>query len=306
METANQINHSVLGDYRSTFPAAAASVGLMRGMAIGLFCLAGFSIAVNPSAIGVTIAALLGAIACFSGIYAWWEASLKVEVYDSGLIYHRGIKRDIIPFSLIAEIRQVPHYGRRHRPPLSWRYNLILQSGQKVHLTGLKRIRQLGSDLETIVTQELWDKTWQQFQSGEPLMFGDVAFSQAGLTFDKTQIPLQSIHTLACDAKGKFVVFAKDSQRAVVNLLPWRVANIGLLQALYQKAIQSVNASVPSPSSSESMKGASIGAISSRIGCDVRELIMDGYSLEQINQVVQGKKTLGKLMKERPVKDSQR
>jgi hypothetical protein len=45
-----------------------------------------------------------------------------------------------------------------------------------------------------------------------------------------------------------------------------------------------------------------IGDLSARVGCDVRDLIMAGYALEEIHEVAQGRCTLEELLQRRPRK----
>lgn len=44
----------------------------------------------------------------------------------------------------------------------------------------------------------------------------------------------------------------------------------------------------------------SIGDLSARVGCDVRDLIMAGYELDEIYEVALGKCTLEELLQRRP------
>lgn len=44
----------------------------------------------------------------------------------------------------------------------------------------------------------------------------------------------------------------------------------------------------------------SIGSLSAKLGCDIRELWMAGYSDEQIFAVVEGKMTLAELLRSEP------
>jgi len=48
----------------------------------------------------------------------------------------------------------------------------------------------------------------------------------------------------------------------------------------------------------------SIGDISHRIGYDVRELLIAGYSLEEIDQVLYGQRTLEDLLSSKPASQS--
>jgi hypothetical protein len=43
-----------------------------------------------------------------------------------------------------------------------------------------------------------------------------------------------------------------------------------------------------------------IGDLSARVGCDVRDLILAGYALEEIHEVAQGRCTLEELLQRRP------
>jgi hypothetical protein len=43
-----------------------------------------------------------------------------------------------------------------------------------------------------------------------------------------------------------------------------------------------------------------IGDLSARVGCDVRDLIMAGYGLEEIHEVALGRITLEELLQRRP------
>jgi hypothetical protein len=43
-----------------------------------------------------------------------------------------------------------------------------------------------------------------------------------------------------------------------------------------------------------------IGDLSARVGCDVRDLIMAGYGLDEIHEVASGRCTLDELLQRRP------
>jgi hypothetical protein len=51
---------------------------------------------------------------------------------------------------------------------------------------------------------------------------------------------------------------------------------------------------------------AGIGNISAAIGYDVRDLLVEGYTMEQIDEVIDGKITLDDLFKQQPKKKPQR
>lgn len=60
------------------------------------------------------------------------------------------------------------------------------------------------------------------------------------------------------------------------------------------------------PKSPQKPRPSGIGGISAAIGYDVRDLLVEGYTMEQIYEVVDGKITLDELFKQKPKGKPQR
>ena len=293
--TANS-SHASLGQRQGIFPSAGKGAAVLRWVVPWSACMGAFILLIRQDSVGIAIAAINFsiAVACFA--YVRWELSLKAELYERGLIRYHNSQAQIIAFSDIAEIRDVPQYSAKRptKKPRAWQYDLLLQDGQRVHLSGLQRIRILGREIGEQIVALQFAPTCQRLQAGESLAFGRLEVDADGLQHEKTRLQWGEIGYLGVTDRGQFAIARRDQSQPAIQLLPWDVANVPLLQRLWQHFTQTAQ---PQPSRS---LGSTIGEISARLGHDIRELHAMGYSQAQIDPVIYGEKSLHKLLSEKP------
>ncbi len=152
-------------------------------------------------------------------------------------------------------------------------YNLdMMQSGEQASLSILQRIR-----------------------AGETVHFGARAWLERdSLSIDGQQIPLNTIKPLFLDEQDNVVV-----QRLGVQE-PWKVIPAHALEQvdLMLDVVNCLVKEVPylKRRSVTGWPPGSVGDLSARLGTDVRELWMAGYSDSEIYSVLHGDRTLDELL----------
>lgn len=138
-----------------------------------------------------------------------------------------------------------------------------------------------------------------RYNAGDPISFGPrVRLSQGTLYLPGDSLPLNRIDKLYLDDAGNALVrrLGPDEPAIVVPASelqdPDRFVRVTdhLLQAIPYVQRRSSTGSPPG----------SIGDLSIRLGTDVRELLMAGYTLQQIQGVLHGEYTLEELYTQRP------
>jgi hypothetical protein len=136
-------------------------------------------------------------------------------------------------------------------------------------------------------------------RAGETIHLGGQVWLDAdGLSVGGEQIPLNTIRPLSLDEQGNVVV-----QRLGVQE-PWKVVPAGVLEDV-DLVLDVVNRLVKEVPYLErrSVTGwppGSVGDVSARLGTDVRELWMAGYTDREIRSVLSGERTLEDLLASRP------
>ncbi len=139
----------------------------------------------------------------------------------------------------------------------------------------------------------------KRYRSGETICLGEgVWLNQEGLTIDGKLVRLNTIQPLRADDRGDIVVSRIGASESWLTIPAAGVDHVGVM-------LEAVNQLVKEVPYLErrSMTGwppASVGDVSARIGYDVRELIMAGYSWEEIGTVLYGRRTLEELLERGP------
>ena len=141
----------------------------------------------------------------------------------------------------------------------------------------------------------------RRYQSGETVCLGEgVSLSKEGLLVDGEQVELNTIQPLRVDARGNIVISRIGASESWLVVPTAIVDNVGVM-------LEAVNQLVKDLPYLErrSVTGwppGSVGDVSARIGYDMRELMMAGYSWEEIHSVLHGGRTLEELLERGPQK----
>ena len=141
----------------------------------------------------------------------------------------------------------------------------------------------------------------QRYRSGETICFGEaVLLSQDGLFIDGEKVELNTIRPLRLDEVGNVVIQRIGETESWLNVPAAVVTDAGVML----EAVNQLVNDVPylERRSVTGWPPASVGDVSVRIGYDVRELKMAGYSEEEIHSVLYGGHTLEELLERGPRK----
>lgn len=145
---------------------------------------------------------------------------------------------------------------------------------------------------------------WEWIAVGRTVNFGlRVRLDQESLSVGDAQIPLDTLRPLFLDDQGTIVVQQIGAEKPLLTVPPSTVDDAGLLIRVVNRLVQEIP-----PTQRRSMTGwppGSVGDVSARIGYDVRDLWMMGYSDDQIDSVLHGRCTVDELLKLPPAKGAQ-
>jgi len=139
----------------------------------------------------------------------------------------------------------------------------------------------------------------ERYHLGETIHFGTgVKLNQDGLFVGQEQIKLNTIQSLSLNESGNIVIrqLGMAEARLVVHAITvddvdamLEVVN-GLVREIPYTRRRSVTGWPPG----------SIGDVSARIGCDVRDLLITGYTDADVREVTSGRCTLEELLERGP------
>lgn len=142
---------------------------------------------------------------------------------------------------------------------------------------------------------------WERCEAGETLHFGDqVWLDRDTLFLAGQQVPLNTINPLSLDESGNLVVVRIGTREPWLVVPTADLENIGPLLEVVNRLVEAVP--YIQRRSVTGWPPASVGDLSARIGCDVRDLWMAGYSDDQIRTVLSGERSLDELLKSAPQK----
>jgi hypothetical protein len=146
---------------------------------------------------------------------------------------------------------------------------------------------------------ERFASIWVPIEAGEPVQFGPgVALDRERLIVADSEIPIKPLRPLSLSDQGAIVVQQIGGSVPHLTIDTADLVDVDLLLEVANRLVRQV----PSPQR-RSVTGwppGSIGDVSARIGYDVRDLKMMGYSDDQIQGVSLGEYTMAELLKRPP------
>jgi hypothetical protein len=143
------------------------------------------------------------------------------------------------------------------------------------------------------------DALLARYGAGERISFGaHVALERGFLDLPGAHLPLNTLETLRLDADGNAIVRRLGWDEPPIVVQAAEVADVDLLVQVTNALI----AAIPylQRRSSTGWPPGSIGDVSARIGYDVRDLLVAGYTDDQIRGLLRKEYTLDELFKQRP------
>ncbi len=158
------------------------------------------------------IAFILAAIGLLAGwgAYANWKKG--VIIYDRGLAYNdrKGLQtwrwEDIL--SMTSAITR--HYHNGIYTGTTHVYTLLNPQGQKLTLAdSVSKVEDLAKSIETNIFPLLYARAADQYNTGQPLVFGPVAISKQGIAVGKKTFPWTDVKEVSIQ-QGLLKVSKKD------------------------------------------------------------------------------------------------
>jgi hypothetical protein len=245
------------------------------------------------------------------GYFAQMRA--KVDVYEKGLIANDWLgRKSSFRWDEVTEVYEFIGYDMRRAGlgwrPTQWVYTVHTRDGRRVKLDmAYEKVRNLGYVVQKETGQLLLPVLQAALRSGATVAFG----GQIGISGHSL---VSGTETLAwADVeKMRFTQTADLSVHKKGQHIPWklvmhsRIANFPVFQMLLHEAVRGTpaEAAFEDPSERSQPQGAqavaNIGTVSSEIGYDIRDLLREGYTLQEIQRVRSGEITLEGLRRAGP------
>ena len=257
----------------------------------------------------------IGMLVIAAGLFWGYRAQLRIkcQVFEHGfattdwLGHHNECLWDDI-----TEVYEFVGYFRNTYRPNHWVYTICTKDGRKFKLDmALSNVAGLGAFIFDAVKERLLAQAMNVYQSGGTASFGDelgvntrafvsgqqeLAWGEVEkIRFGKMNDVI--IHQTGKRTPWKWIIHSKIANYPVLVALIRQIAKPPITQAI----IEDVHGMPPTSVPIHSMGPAgSNGDVSARLGTDVRELLMMGYTMEQIHQVLDGKISLEELERSKP------
>jgi len=240
----------------------------------------------------------------------------SAEVYDDGFVFTDGRNRRIpCRWDEVTEVYEKIVYQdtRRMRHPKWWTYTVCLADGRRIKLdNAIEKVRNLGATVHEEVGKRLLPQALASYKAGETVTFGPkIALRRKGLVFGQDIVMWEDVSKIKF-SRMKSVEIYKDKRGAWKTIFHAKIANYPTFKALLHQAVESNPPSAqpaihdpglrPSPSAPRS----NIGETSARLGFDVRELLRDGYTMQDVQGILEGEYDVHELRKRKPGKARRR
>ncbi len=224
--------------YKPLLPNALAAIGMMVGVTIVDILLLYFLVVVTGYLFLILL--ILPIAAVIYGIYALFEANLRVYQFQNGLIRAKGEQIDVIRWDSIAYVTQnVRNRGyyymwggvigaalaNRNGTP----HSISVQRNDGAVFKFNNRLRHVGQLVQTIQTavmQAHMPRAMAAFNAGSPVVFGPLVLSQQGLSNGREVLPWNEVQSV--DIKQSQVIVKR-----VGKTFSWANINVGQIPNLF-------------------------------------------------------------------------
>ncbi len=252
-------------------------------------------------------------------VYFDFRGRLRVSaaVYDDGFVFtdHHG-QRITCRWDDVTDVYETIIYrDQRQRHPRWWRYTVHRREGEPIKIDdALQRPKAVGSTIQDEVKKRWLPRATEIYKSGETVTFGPhLGLNLQGIVAGQKVLPWEDVADIRFSRQGTLQI-AQKGRRGAWKVIPHpKLANPPTLKAMIHQIVQANLAAAPpgihdpqqQPAAPAGMAlggPGSIGDLSTRLNYDVRELLMEGYSLPQIYAVLEGEYTLEELLQKKPRK----
>ncbi len=295
-----------MGELKATFGPNQANAKIILYV-MPVFILVGFIIISRIPVGGIVMLLIAG------GLFWGYRAQLRAraEVYEKGVATTDWLgRRQSFQWQDVAGVYEFIGYNQQTWRPTQWVYTVHLKDGRRVKFDmAYEKIRNLGILLLAETGKNFLPQSLELLKAGKTVSFGE----QIGIN---SQGFISGGQTLAWDQVDGIKI-GKDGDltiRKVDQRLPWklimhpRIANFPTFRAILHQAVKGTHAELviddPAFERAQELNQprpvANIGTVSAAVGYDVRDLLMEGYTMEEIQRVVTKEITLAELRQAGP------
>jgi hypothetical protein len=248
------------------------------------------------------------------GLYFAYRGQLRmgVEAYDDGFVFtNRRNHRCVCRWDDVTEVYESIIYrdpGRR-TGIIGRKCTVYQTDGQRIKLgVAIQNSDKLGVTIQAEVRKRLLPRAIETYKAGGTVAFGpELALSQQGLTSGQKMLPWDEVADIKFGRWEDVRISQKGKRRPWKSIMYLKIANYFVLREMLKIINLKPQGEQLAGSIKEEDSGSGtgfpqggIGNISARIGYDVRELLMQGYSMPEIHGIMRGEYTVQELLKMKP------
>jgi hypothetical protein len=242
--------------------------------------------------------------------------NISAAVYEHGFILTNQWRQQApCRWEDVTEVYETVIYrDHEKRYPQYWRYTVLRKDGRPIRLdNAINHNRKLGMLIQKQVHRRLLPQLTRAYEAGETVAFGHrIALNQRGIVCAGELLPWDRVTEITYSRQRDLHLSIRAGHRPSRRVPHKDIANYDTLKAMVRKALDLRSSSTrpiihderqPKPSAvipASEISPNSIAGLSMRLGCDVRDLFIEGYSLKDVQGVLQGDYTLEEVRQRKP------
>lgn len=247
--------------------------------------------------------------------------TVSAAVYEDGFAFtDRRNRRILCRWNDVTEVYETVIYrSRRLTHPRWWQYTVHRNGGEPIRLdNAIMGIKNLGAAIQNEVDKRLLPQAIEAYKTGQTMMFGPrIGLNRQGIVFSGKLLTWEQVVEIKFGQLGSLQIKLKD-QRGTWKIIPHpKIANFPTLRAMIHRAVElnqpatspiihDPRQKLPAATRPAGVEPGSIGDLSTRLNYDVRELMMEGYRLDEIYGVLQGEYSLQELRQKKPKRSARK
>jgi hypothetical protein len=241
------------------------------------------------------------------------QMSAKVDVYERGLAAKDWLgRKSSFRWEEVTEVYEFIGYDLRRAGlgwrPIQWVYTVHTKDGQRIKLDmGYENIRGLGHFVLAETGKLLLPAAQAALKSGGTAAFGgQIGLSTRGLVSGPETLAWADVEKIRFTRTADITIHRKGQHVPWKLVMHGNIANFPAFQVCLHEVVKGTPAEavLEDPFARVPPQGgqpaANIGTVSAAIGYDVRDLLMEGFTMPEIQRVVRGEITLAELRKAGP------
>jgi hypothetical protein len=246
-----------------------------------------------------------------AGLFWGYRAQMgaKADVYESGVVAKDWLGRvQSFRWEDVTAVYEFVGYHQRGFPN-QWAYTVHTQDGRCIKLDmTYERARNLGHVVLTETGQRLLPKALEALKAGNTIGFGEsLGVNAQGFVSGNGSADWDQVDRIRFDNMANLIIHRQGQRVPWKLILHSHIANFPTFRVILHEAVKGTLAEVvlEDPQLERAQKSAeqpkaNIGTVSAAVGYDVRELLMQGYTMPELQRVAKGEISLQELLRDGP------